>query len=205
MIIAVVYTLLRRYVLNICFKVFEYTEYWLSRERFHIFWEHASRDLLCRWLVDSVFIYLYREIGFFHQFDRAYVSPFSKLRFFLMDYERRDNSKETYLRIRIVMLVDSIKHVLGTCQKEVLIIIGSHVTFGALRERGMSGGVRYNVWDWLQAFPSLAYPSPSAPYFLHSRPVPFPSRKVLETAATQATLTDCHAILLREEGTRVEL
>ena len=54
-------------------------------------------------------------------------------------------------------------------------------------------------------FPSLAYPSPSAPYFLHSRPVPFPSRKFLETAATQATLMDCHAILLREEGTRVEL
>ena len=59
-----------------------------------------------------------------------------------MDYERRDNSKEAYLRIRIVILVDSIKPVLGTCQKEVLIIIGSHVTFGALRERGMSGGVR---------------------------------------------------------------
>ena len=33
--------------------------------------------------------------------------------------------------------------------------------------------------------PSLA--SPSAPYFLHSLPVSFPSRKFLETPATQAS------------------
>ena len=64
MVTTVIYISLRRLVLKICFKVFEDTEYRLSRERFHIFWEHATCDLLCRQLVDSVFIYLYREIGF---------------------------------------------------------------------------------------------------------------------------------------------
>ena len=34
----------------------------------------------------------------------------------------------------------------------------------------------------------VASPSPSAPYFSHSLPVSFPSRKFLETPATQAKL-----------------
>ena len=41
-------------------------------------------------------------------------------------------------------------------------------------------------WDCLQAFPSLDSPSPSAPHFSYSLPVPFSSGKVLETPATQA-------------------
>ena len=45
MVTTVIYMSLRRYVLKICFKVFEYTEYRLSRKRFHIFWERASCDL----------------------------------------------------------------------------------------------------------------------------------------------------------------
>ena len=35
----------------------------------------------------------------------------------------------------------------GHFVKRKLIIIGSHVTVGASRERSMFGGVRQNVWD----------------------------------------------------------
>ena len=55
---------------------------------------------------------------------------------------RHDNFKnEAYLRV-LLFLADSIKLMLGTCQKEVNDYIGSHVTVFALREHGMFEGVR---------------------------------------------------------------
>ena len=65
------------------------------------------------------------------------------------------------------------------------IIIGSHVTVGAPRERGMLGGVR----DRLQVFPSLASPPTPASYFLHSLAVSFPLRAFMETPAKQANVS----------------
>ena len=104
-------------------------------------WVRKIRSRGREWSERNLYIFLQRRRFLSSIWSSLCISVF-QTSFFLMDYERRDNSKEAYLRIRIVILVDSIKPVLGTCQKEVLIIIGSHVTFGAPRERGMSGGVR---------------------------------------------------------------
>ena len=63
-------------------------------------------------------------------------------------------------------------------------------TPGVRKKLGRSGEGVSEKGEWVGrkgiAFPSLASPPPSAPYFSQSLPVSFPSRKLLETHAMQA-------------------
>ena len=61
-------------------------------------------------------IHLYRDVGFFHQFDRAYVFPFSKFRFFLNKQWRTRQLKGS---LYYLFLAESIEPMLGTYQNEV--------------------------------------------------------------------------------------
>ena len=86
-----------------------------------------------------------------HQFDRAYVSPFSKLRLFkrtITDAAIVGNhiilKRKKYLRALFAFsrLYQAHAGRLSKMIYRTLMIIGSHVTVGAPRERGMFGGVR---------------------------------------------------------------
>ena len=61
---------------------------------------------------------------------------------------------------------------------------GAHL--GSAQKLGRCGEGVGRGWGE-KGFPSLASPPPYAPYFSHFLPVSFPSRKFLETTATQAT------------------
>ena len=86
-----------------------------------------------------------QRVRFLHQFDRAYVSPFSKLR------ERRGNCRKPYhykkkVYLRVLFAFSRLHHAhagrLSEMIYQTLMTIGSHVTVGAPREHGMFGGVQ---------------------------------------------------------------
>ena len=65
---------------------------------------------------------LYRDVGSFHKFDRAYVSPFSnmvKLRLLLKRTKTYATIKRKPIYGYYLLLVDCIEHMLGTRQKQV--------------------------------------------------------------------------------------
>ena len=73
--------------------------------------------------------------------NRACVSPFSKLRFFVTNNDRRSSCwKPSHFYAHYTLSSSCWALVKMIYLK--LIIIGSHVTVGAPRERGMFGGVR---------------------------------------------------------------
>ena len=124
---------LRRYVLKICFKVSdEYTEYWLSREKVvscnllsrlvdplncqeQYPWYRDKKERItslsifdgffviadCRYFEKA--IYLYRDVGFFLQIDRAYVSPFSKLHFLNEQWQTRQIKGSVFTRTKLLV------------------------------------------------------------------------------------------------------
>ena len=52
----------------------------------------------CCYFEKATCIYLYRDVGFFHQFDWAYVSPFSKV-CFLNEHWQTQQLKEAHLHV----------------------------------------------------------------------------------------------------------